>query len=151
MKNIELKFAKCLKMAVLTVVILGAGAFVTNVRAQTARVFEIQVPFDFVVKDRTYEAGRYRVGRLNEANPDTLVLKNANDKKSLILQTQRLNSGAPTELSKLTFRRYGEMYFLDSIRASGESYESRLPSGRSERKRRDATLLLAEIVSITEK
>ena len=151
MKNIELKFAKCLKMAVLTVVILGAGAFVTNVRAQTARVFEIQVPFDFVVKGQTYDAGTYRVGRLNEANPDTLVLKNANDKKSLILQTQRLNSGAPTELSKLTFRRYGEMYFLDSIRASGESYESRLPSGRSERKRRDATLLLAEIVSITEK
>ncbi len=151
MKNIELKFAKCLKMTVLTVAILGAGAFATNVRAQTARVFEIQVPFDFVVKDRTYEAGRYRVGRLNEANPDTLVLKNANDKKSLILQTQRLNSGAPIHLSKLIFRRYGEMYFLDSIRASGESYECRLPSGRSERKRRDATLLLAEIVSITEK
>ncbi len=151
MKNIELKFAKCLKMAVLTVVMLGAGAFTTNVRAQTARVFEIQVPFDFVVKDRTYNAGRYRVGRLNEANPDTLVLKNADDKKSLILQTQRLNSGAPTEISKLTFRRYGEMYFLDSIRASGEISESRLPSGRSERKRRDATLLLTEIVSITEK
>ncbi len=151
MKNIELKFAKCLKMIVLTIVILGAGAFVTNVRAQTARVFEIQVPFDFVVKDRTYEAGRYRVGRLNEANPDTLVLKKANDKKSLILLTQRLNSGNPLKFSKLTFRRFGEMYFLDSIRASGDSYESRLPSGRSERKRSDATLLLAEIVSITEK
>jgi hypothetical protein len=38
MKNIELKFVKCLKLAVLTVVLLGAGAFATNVRAQTARL-----------------------------------------------------------------------------------------------------------------
>jgi hypothetical protein len=68
-----------------------------------------------------------------------------------VAASQRLDSGNPLKLSKLTFRRDGETYFLDSIRASGESYESRLPSGRSERKRRDATLLLAEIVSITEK
>ena len=150
MKNIELKFAKCLKMTVLTVAILGAGAFATNVRAQTARAFEIQVPFDFVIKDRTYDAGRYRIGRLNEANPDMLVLKNADGKKSLILQTQRLGSGAPIELSKLTFSRYGEMYFLDSIRASGESYESRLPSVNSDRRRRGAAQF-SEIVSITER
>ncbi len=151
MKNIEIKFAKRLTMSVLTIVMIGAGAFAANVRAQTASVFKLRIPFDFVVKGRTYEAGKYRVGRLDEANPDTFVLKNEDGKTSLILLTQRLNSGVPTELSKLTFRRYGETYFLDSIRASGESYESRLPSGRSERKRRDATLLLAEIVSITEK
>jgi hypothetical protein len=150
MKNIELKFAKCLKLAVLTIVMLGAGAFTTNVRAQTARTFEIQIPFDFVIKDKTYDAGTYRIGRLSEANLDTLVLKKADGKKSLILQTQRLNSGAPTELSKLTFRRDGETYFLDSIRASGESYESRLPFVKLDRQRR-SSVQLAEIVSITGK
>ena len=149
MKNIELKFAWCLKLAVLAVVMLGAGALATNVRAQTARVFEIQVPFDFVVKDRTYDAGTYRIGRLSEANPDTLILKNADDKKSLILQTQRLDSGAQIELSMLTFRRDGETYFLDSIRASGETYESRLPFVKSDRRR--SSVQLAEIVSITGK
>ncbi len=150
MKNIELKLAKRLTLAVLAVVLLGAGAFATNVRAQNARVFEIQVPFDFVVKGRTYEAGRYRIGRLNEANPDTLVLKTATGKTLVILQTQRLNSGAPIEFSKLTFSRYGEMYFLDSIQASSESYERRLPSVKSDRQRRGAAQL-SEIVSITEK
>ncbi len=114
------------------------------------RVFEIEVPFDFVVKDRTYNAGTYRIGRLSEANPDTLVLKNAGGKKSLILQTQRLDSGAPIELSVLTFRRDGETYFLDSIRASGETYESRLPFVKSDRQQR-LVAQLPEIVSITEK
>ena len=149
MKNIELKLAKRLTMTVLTVVILGAGAFATNVRAQTARVFEIHVPFDFVVKGRTYEAGRYRIGRLEQANPDRLVLKNAAGKTLLILQTQRLNSGAPIEFSKLTFRRDGEIYFLEGIQSSGEHYESRLPSVKSDRQGRSAEQL-SEIVSITE-
>ncbi len=108
------------------------------------------MPFDFVVKDRTYNAGTYRIGRLSEANPDTLVLKNAGGKKSLILQTQRLDSGAPIELSVLTFRRDGETYFLDSIRASGETYESRLPFVKSDRQQR-LVAQLPEIVSITEK
>ena len=148
MKNIELKLAKRLTLTVLTVVILGAGAFATNVRAQNAGVFEIQVPFDFVVKGRTYEAGRYRIGRLNQVNPNMLVLKTATGKTLVILQTQRLGSGAPVKLSKLTFSRYGETYFLDGIHASSESYESRLPSVESERQRRGAARL-SEIVSIT--
>ncbi|MGI8543890.1 MAG: hypothetical protein ACR2MD_10495 [Aridibacter sp.] len=150
MKNIELKFAKCLKLAVLTIVMLGAGAFTTNVRAQTARVFEIQIPFDFVIKDKTYDAGTYHIGRLNEANPDTLVLKNADSKKSLILHTQRLNSGDSINFSKLTFSRYGKTYFLDSIRTSGENYESRLPFVKSDRQRR-SSVQLAEFVSINGK
>ncbi len=150
MKNIELKLAKRLTLTVLTVVILGAGAFATNVRAQNAGVFEIQVPFDFVVKGRTYEAGRYRIGRLNQVNPNMLVLKTATGKTLVILQTQRGISGAPIKLSKLTFSRYGEMYFLDSIQASSESYESRLPSVNSDRRRHGAAQL-SEIVSITER
>ena len=150
MKSNELKLAKRLTLTALTVVILGAGAFATNVRAQNAGVFEIQVPFDFVVKGRTYEAGKYRIGRLNEASPNMLVLKTATGKTLVILQTQRGISGAPIKLSKLTFSRYGEMYFLDSIHASSESYERRLPSVKSDRRRRGAAQL-SEIVSITEK
>lgn len=136
--NIEWKSARCLKMTVLAVVILGAGAFATNVRAQDAGTFEVQVPFDFVVKNRTYEAGSYRIGRLNHTNLDTLVLRTATGKTLAILQTQRGSSNAPVKLSKLIFSRYGETYFLDGIHASSESYESRLPSVKSERQRRGA-------------
>ncbi len=150
MKNIEIKFAKHLTMSVLTIVMIGAGAFAANVRAQTASVFKLRIPFDFVVKGRTYEAGKYSVGRLDEANPDTFVLKNEDGKTSLILLTQRLKSGDPIEMSMLTFSRYGETYFLDSIRTSGKSYESRLPFVKSDRQRRGAARL-SEIVVITGK
>ena len=150
MRYIELKYVKRLSLAVLTIVVIGAGAFSTKVSAQKATSFEIQVPFDFVVRGRTFAAARYRIGRLNPANPDLLVLKNSVGRTLMILQTQRLGSGAPAELSRLTFSRYGETNFLDSIMASGESYASLIPSIKSDRQRRE-TAQTMQIVSLTHK
>ena len=149
MRSIDPKFAKQLGMAVLTVMIVGAGALVSNVRAQSSKSFEIQIPFDFVARDQTYEAGTYRVGRFNAGDPDTLILKSGDGKISLILLTQR-HGGVPVKNSSLTFSRHGETYFLDTIRASGESYERRIPSNRSTVRSGDPAQL-AEIVSITQK
>lgn len=148
MKNIQSKYTKQLFLGVLTAVVLGAGAF--TVKAQNVGVFEIEVPFDFVVMGRTYEAARYQIGRLSQASPDTLVLNSAAGKTLLILNTQRLNSGTADRFSKLTFSRYGDTNYLDSIRASGSSYESRLPAVRSDRRRRSINLA-SQVVSITNK
>ena len=150
MRSFDSKFAKQLAMALLTVVIFGAGALVSNVRAQTAKSFEIQIPFDFVARDQTYEAGTYRVGRFNAGDPDTLILKSANGKSSLILLTQRHDGGSAIKNSSLTFSRHGGMYILDTIRASGESYERRIPSSKSMVQSGDPAQL-TEIVSVTRK
>lgn len=146
MKIFDSKLAKQSAMAVFTVVILGAGAFVTNVRAQASSTFEIQIPFEFVANNRTHEAGTYRVGRFNPANPDMLILKTGNGKRSLVLLTQRHDGGAAMERSKLTFSRHGEVYFLDTIRASGASYESRIITSnwRSDARERPETVSIAE-------
>ena len=148
MKYTGSKFARCLKSAVLTVAIIGAGSLLSSVQAQTTHAFEVEVPFDFVVKGQAYEAGTYRIGRLSESNPDMLVLKTVAGKKSLILQTTPLNSGGPAKSSELSFRRYSDSYVLDGIRASGEHYERRLRLDKTDR----ALRLLAksgEIVRIT--
>lgn len=150
MRNIELKHAKRLTLTVLTVVVFGAGAFATKASAQNAAAFEIQVPFEFVIMGRTYAAAKYRIGRLSPANLDTLVLKSSTGKTLLIFQTQRINSGTQAEFSGLTFKRFGETHFLDSIRASGDSHDSRLPSTKSDRRRKGAAPP-SEILSITAK
>jgi hypothetical protein len=143
MKDLDLKFAKHL---LLTVFVLGFGAFTAQVSAQNARVFQIQVPFDFVVMGRTYPAASYKIGRLSQADPDTLVLNSSAGKTLVIIRAQRLNSGAPTDFSTLSFSRYGETNYLEAIRASGDSYESRLPSVRSHRRLR--SIAQAKRVSI---
>ena len=145
MKNFGLKR---LAFVVVTAVVLGMGLFAAEVSAQNARVFQIQVPFDFVVMGRTFPADTYKIGRLSTSDPDALVLNTVTGKTLLVMRTQRLSSGEPIEFSKLSFNRHGKTYFLDSIRASGDSYESRIPSIRSDRERRDL-LAKAQLVSIT--
>ncbi len=70
--------------------IIGVCVLTTNVRAQSRAVSEIKIPFDFVVKGQTFSAGRYRFGRLDQANLDTLILINAAGKTLSILQTRDL-------------------------------------------------------------
>ena len=149
MNNIGSKIARRLTLAILTGVVLAAGAFTAKVSAQSGSSFEIQVPFEFVVMGRTYPAARYRIGRLSQANPDTLVLKTSAGKTLLVLQTQRLSAEVPARVSTLTFSQYGETHFLDSIRASGQSYENRLPSTRLDR-RRNATAQAVRKVTIAQ-
>lgn len=150
MTTTSLMYAKHLMFIVLTPLVLGAGAFATTVPAQNAGVYEFQVPFDFVVMGRTYEAARYRVGRLNQANPDTLALSSSAGKTLLVFQTRRSTSRELAGPSQLTFSQYGQMHFLDSIRTSGNSYESRVPSIKSDRIRRDSSQL-SRVLTISSK
>lgn len=145
MKNKELKFVVRLTLSVLTAVIFGAAISATNVSAQNASVFEVEVPFDFVVMGRTFEAAKYRIGRLNPSDPDTLVLNDSTGKTLLIVRTQRLDSEIPAEFSKLTFTRHGETNVLESVTASGSTYASRIPAARSERRR---ATIAAKTVSV---
>ena len=146
MKYINFKFAKCL--GTIFLMIIGVCVLTTNVRAQSESVFETQIPFDFVVKGRTFPAGTYQIRRLDQTNLDVLILKNAAGKKLSILHTQRLNSRAPSNQSKLTFHRYGDILFLDSIWASGKSYGSKLPIIKLDRERR-RMIAMSEVVSLT--
>ncbi len=147
MQYINLKLAKCLGTTIF-LMIFGVCVLLTNVKAQSGTVSEIQIPFDFVVKGRTFSAGKYRVERLDQTILDTLILKNAAGKTQSIMQTQRFNSEHQSNESKLTFHRYGEVYFLYSIRASGDSYGSRLSMHKPDRQRRRPPMI-AEIVTLT--
>jgi hypothetical protein len=61
MRNIARNHPQRLMLPVFTFLVFGIGAFATSVPAQNAQVFEIQVPFDFVVKGRTYPAANRAV------------------------------------------------------------------------------------------
>ena len=147
MQYINLKLAKCLATSMF-LMIIGICVLSTNVSAQSGAVSEIQIPFDFVVKGRTFSAGKYQIGRLDQANLDTLILKNSIGKTLSIMQTQRFNADVQSNQSKLTFLRYGDTYVLDSILASGEAYGSRLPMVKQDHQRQ-RRLVIAEIVTLT--
>lgn len=127
--------------------IVAIGVLTASAKAQTGSVFETEIPFDFVIKNKTYSAGTYSIGRFSLTNPDVLILKNAAGKIESILQTQRLGAGEPNRQSALTFYRYGDVYFLDSIWTFGKNYGSRLTVFKANRERRDP-VLISKIVTL---
>ena len=105
-------------------------------KAQSGPIFEIDIGFDFVVKDIRFPAGRYRLGRLNPDNPDILILKNTGGNKKTVFLTQRLARDSQKDLSELVFYRFGNIYFLNSVWPSGQKYGSLLRPCKSELKER---------------
>jgi hypothetical protein len=80
------------------------------------------IPFDFVVGNKEFKAGRYSVDRLSASNTsDTLIIRSADNSEAANFNVNRV-SGKGESQARLVFRRYGNQYFLGQI-FDGESKE----------------------------
>ena len=98
----------------LILMLMFASAAVST-HAQTAYGVRADVPFDFIVGDKTIQAGRITAHGVSGALAGALSITNF-DKGELALRTGRRMSGADnSEQGKLVFHRYGNRYFLAQI------------------------------------
>ena len=120
---------KGLTMLMVTLALAAASAVVAN--GQSKQKLIAQVPFDFVVAEKTLRSGEYDIRAVNQAG-DAIAIKGVDGDQVL-----RLSS--PTERSdrqmnaKLVFHRYGGTYFLSQIWMAGESVGRELPKTHGER------------------
>jgi hypothetical protein len=120
---------KGLTMLMVTLALAAASAVVAN--GQSKQKLVAQVPFDFVVAERTLRTGEYHVRAVTQ-DGDAISIKSIDGDQVL-----RLSS--PTERSdrqmnaKLVFHHYGSTYFLSQIWMAGESTGRELPKTRGER------------------
>jgi hypothetical protein len=78
------------------------------------------IPFDFVVGNKEFKAGKYSVDRLSASNTsDTLIIRSADNSEAANFNVNRV-SGKGESQARLVFRRYGNQYFLGQI-FDGES------------------------------
>ena len=125
----------------LTVIAALALAFVASAQAQTALNFKtFAVPFSFKVGDKVLPAGEYKI----TADKETIRVQKTDGKGNAVSLTQRTR-GANHNLSdaKLTFRRYGDQYYLSQVW---------LPDslGRELKKPRRQVTDVAQIVGVVE-
>ena len=90
-----------------------------------------EVPFDFVVGNRTVPAGQYIVER---ATMDGKVLTIRNRDAKVSMFSPVLQSEASQEASEyaLVFTCYGDQHFLSGIRLEGSKVTYVLPQGGAE-------------------
>jgi hypothetical protein len=123
------QIVKGFAMLMVTLALAAAAAVVAN--GQSRQTLRAQVPFEFVVGERTLAAGEYRVSGIDQAG-DAIAIRNRAGESVI-----RLGSSAERQdrarTAKLVFHRYGNTYFLSQVWRAGESNGCELAKSKQER------------------
>jgi hypothetical protein len=107
----------------------AASAVVAN--GQSSKALRAQVPFEFVVGEKTLAAGEYKVRSIDQDHNAIAIMGRSGD------NAVRLSSPAErreeAKAAKLVFHRYGSTYFLSQIWMAGESSGRELSKTKQER------------------
>ena len=117
-----------------------ALAFVASAQAQTALNFKtFAVPFSFKVGNKVLPAGEYKI----TADNQVIRVQQTNGKENAVSLTQSTRGRKNLSEAKLTFRRYGDQYYLSTVW---------LPDslGRELKKPRREVTDVAQIVGVVE-
>jgi hypothetical protein len=116
----------------LSFVLVGASLLVASAaQAQEIRL-RANVPFEFVVGDKAYPAGSYRIDRVTQ-DEGVLLLENADGLGLAMVLSDVCDSATPSNSTKLVFHRVGDTYSLFQIWVEGQSTGRELPQSKQER------------------
>ena len=89
-----------------------ALAFVASAQAQTAFNHKtFAVPFSFKVGNKELPAGEYKITAENQ----TIRVQKLDGKANAVTLTQRTRGTYNESDARLTFRRYGDQYYLSQV------------------------------------
>jgi hypothetical protein len=127
-EEMKRQIAKGLAMLMVTLGLAAASAVVASGQSQKLAA---QVPFDFVVADKTLSAGEYRVGAIDQSRDAISIMNTAGD--GAIRLSSPTKRGDHMKTAKLVFHRYGSTYFLSQVWMAGEQTGRELSLGKQER------------------
>ena len=123
-------------VATLTLIIPMAIIGFAGLRARVSA----DVPFNFMIGDKEFKAGKYSIGRVNlVGTSETLILRGEDNREAFNFNTNNVyGKGEPS--AKLVFNRYGNQYFLAQVFDGQSEQGSALLKSKAEReaaKKRD--------------
>lgn len=79
------------------------------------------IPFNFTVGTKSLTAGEYSVHHLNDGH--TLLIRNRKDGTSIMTAVMGGEPSKKAGTSVLTFKRYGDSYFLSGISGANQGWQ----------------------------
>jgi hypothetical protein len=79
------------------------------------------VPFDFVIGNKAFAAGTYRISRVSDDPSAGLRIQSADGKTNTFFRSTSVDSTS-NDQARLQFRREGNLYFLTGIFTPSDSY-----------------------------
>ena len=98
-----------------------------SVAAQSVQRFKINVPFSFVLNDKTLPPGRYVIERTDPGRPNIVTLRNAQGNSVRLALTQRVERAEPSTSASLVFIRREGKHYLFQIWNDGAMSGNEIP------------------------
>ena len=103
-----------------TLVLFGIFASATvSTHAQSGHAIRANVPFDFIVGEKTIPAGHITAHGMSSANSGPVLIQNVDQGKLTLRVGRQLMRTSESDQCKLVFRRYGNRYYLAEIWTPG--------------------------------
>lgn len=115
------------------VLLTAGGAIRTNAQALAEGTIEADVPFAFIVGEKTFPAGKYTLKRADDTNPEVLEIRNDNGRGTIFFDVETAEANENSRQTKLVFKKFGDQYFLSEIWASDTNVGYRLPMTNAEK------------------
>src|SRR6266850_809005 len=124
-----------MKKQVRSFTILGLLLLMTavSVRAQSERSKLTNIPFNFIVGQKTLPAGEYTVETNRRDYDKVWLVQNREGDASALFTTMPVRANQTQEETKLVFHKYGDQYFLSQIWTPGGNTGRELLMPRIER------------------
>jgi len=116
----------------MAIVALAFVSAVATANGQTRDNVKAQIPFEFIVGDKTLAASEYRVRAVNDSG-GVLMITGADSKDQALRLSITAGPEKDKNYARLVFHRYGDRYFLSQVWSQGESIGHELLKGRQER------------------
>ncbi|MCA1635920.1 MAG: hypothetical protein LC802_20070 [Acidobacteria bacterium] len=98
--------------------------------AQSRGRLVVQIPFDFVAGQERLPAGLYTISRISRDTGKALLIRSADGRASVTVLTN--SAEADGKEPQVSFKRYGDQYFLALISSGGEAARV-VPTSRLEK------------------
>lgn len=105
------------KQALTSFTVLGLLLVMTAVsgHAQSESSKALNIPFDFIVGQKTLPAGEYLVQPNRKDSDNVWLVQSKDGHISALFTTMSVRANEAQEKVKLVFHRYGDQYFLSQI------------------------------------
>jgi hypothetical protein len=104
-----------------------------SVSAQSERSKITNIPFDFIVGEKTLPSGEYTVAPNRSDSLNVWLVQSGDGHVNALFTTGSVRAGETQEKTKFVFHKYGDQYFLSQIWTIGDNSGRELTMPRLER------------------
>jgi hypothetical protein len=118
-------------IAAVTLIVAAGLISAGSALAQQTHQVAANIPFNFTLNGRSLPAGHYTIG--TESNSPTVLRIEDRDDSVYVMTMALPDSSEQQADNTVLFHKYGNQYFLSSVRVSGSSMNCHLQTTKQEK------------------